>query len=369
MATLFADIMSTESESDVEEKAFRSAYMAEESTVTFKGQEAHVIDYEPLRLSTIMLFFTWKGTVFRNGILWVEQALVLLLFTLTAWYVKNSTMSDANAEKDAGSLADKMATLAAFLLGFYTSLTVSRWWRLRTDGIGNIWSATSQLSLFLSQFVTKDKETLDAVRRYARASMAIVFLKRKFGAQQLYKKLDTLVDEDILFPDEVNLLRSYNNNLAESIWTWVAHIVADLNEKGKIKGEVMLNFLMERVNLGRGGAALIGAQMGTPIPLPYIHLIGFLVKIHNLILGLSLGFIMGCQWDDNVFARFLLPVKVFCIPLLYNAILLVNAGLADPFNGEVNDFPFKKYELGIEGDGLSYVQAGEHLPAWMKKQK
>lgn len=98
--------------------------------------------------------------------------------------------------------------------------------------------ATSQLSLFLSQFVTKDKETLDAVRRYARASMAIVFLKRKFGAQQLYKKLDTLVDEDILFPDEVNLLRSYNNNLAESIWTWVAHIVADLNEKGKIKGEV-----------------------------------------------------------------------------------------------------------------------------------
>ena len=137
-----ADIMSTDSDSDVEEKAFRSAYMAKESTVTFKGSEPHVIDYEPLRLSTIMLFFTWKGTVFRSGILWVEQALVLLLFTLTAWYVKSSTMSDANAEKDAGSLADKMATLAAFLLGFYTSLTVSRWWRLRTDGIGNIWSAT-----------------------------------------------------------------------------------------------------------------------------------------------------------------------------------------------------------------------------------
>ena len=30
----------------------------------------------------------------------------------------------------------------------------------------------------------------------------------------------------------------------------------------------MLNFLMERVNLGRSGAALIGAQLGTPIPLP-----------------------------------------------------------------------------------------------------
>ena len=33
-------------------------------------------------------------------------------------------------------------------------------------------------------------------------------------------------------------LRRYNNNLAESIWTWIAHIVADLDKKGKIKGEV-----------------------------------------------------------------------------------------------------------------------------------
>ena len=60
-----------------------------------------------------------------------------------------------------------------------------------------------------------------------------------------------------------------------------------------------------------------------------------------------------------------LTLKVFFIPLLYNAILLVNASLADPFGGEVNDFPKSKYERGIESDGLSYVQAGEHLPMWM----
>ena len=47
------------------------------------------------------------------------------------------------------------------------------------------------------------------------------------------------------------------------------------------------------MNLGRGGAALIGAQMGTPIPLPYVHLMGFLVKVHNIILGLSYGYMLG----------------------------------------------------------------------------
>ena len=33
---------------------------------------------------------------------------------------------------------------------------------------------------------------------------------------------------------------------------------------------------------------------------------------------------------------------------------------------EVNDFPWQKYQKGIESDGFSYIQAGEHLPMWMK---
>ena len=70
------------------------------------------------------------------------------------------------------------------------------------DGIGNIWSATSQLNLFLSQFVTQDKQLLQAVRRYARASLAIIFMKRRFGAQNLPQKLELLVKEGILYEDE-----------------------------------------------------------------------------------------------------------------------------------------------------------------------
>ena len=73
------------------------------------------------------------------------------------------------------------------------------------DGIGNIWSATSQLSLFLSQFVTRDKQILEAVRRYARASLAIIFLKRRYGAERLSEKLDILISDGILLEDEAGL--------------------------------------------------------------------------------------------------------------------------------------------------------------------
>ena len=47
---------------------------------------------------------------------------------------------------------------------------------------------------------------------------------------------------------KVQQLRSYNNNLAESVWTWVAHIVAGLYKKGEIKSDHLLTFLMERLS-------------------------------------------------------------------------------------------------------------------------
>eukprot|EP00913_Durusdinium_trenchii_P000797 g744.t1 len=323
-------------------RAFTKAYSAHESTVALKeaGVEV-VVDYEPTQLSTIMLFFTMRGTVFTSPALWVEQFVILALFVGMAAAVHHFGIHDEATSKEAGSFADKMATLAAFLLGFYTSLTVSR--------------------LFISQFVTRDPQILGALRRYARGSLSLVFLKRRYGAD-FVRKLDKLVDDDIFTLDEVEQLRAYNSNLAESVWTWVAHIVADLYKKGQIKSEMMLTFLMER------SLALIGAQMGTPIPLPYVHFIGFLVKIHNIILGLSYGYMMGTTWKMDHFSvsQVFLTLKVFFIPLLYNAILLVNASLADPFSGEVNDFPWQKYQKGIESDGFSYIQAGEHLPMWMK---
>eukprot|EP00931_Biecheleriopsis_adriatica_P079793 TRINITY_DN53141_c0_g1_i1.p1 TRINITY_DN53141_c0_g1~~TRINITY_DN53141_c0_g1_i1.p1 ORF type:complete len:259 (-),score=41.16 TRINITY_DN53141_c0_g1_i1:308-1084(-) len=256
-----------------------------------------------------------------------------------------------------------MSMLAAFLLGFYTSTTVSRWWRLRTDGIGNIWSACSQLCMFLSEFVTRDEQVLQAVRRYARASLSLQFMRRCYG-RELPKHLKELADFGILTRDEVDKLATYNNNLSESIWTWVAHIVSSLRKKGDIQDTMMLTFLMEKVNLGRSGAALIGAQMGTPIPMPYVHLLGFLVKVHNIVLAFASGYILAHQHEKWLF----LSLRVVFVPLLYNAVLLINADLADPFNDQANDFSMRKYESGIEGDGASYVQAGEHLPEWMHKR-
>merc|ERR1712139_100306 len=118
--------------------------------------------------------------------------------------------------------------------------------------------------------------------------------------------------------------------------------------------------------LGRKGAALIGAQMSTPIPYPYVHIIGFMVKSYNLVLSVSMGFVMShAVHNRNVLEMIFICMKVSLMTIVYNAVLLMNKALADPFGLDHTDFPMRKYEQGLESDGLSYVAAGNHVPEWL----
>lgn len=128
----------------------------------------------------------------------------------------------------------------------------------------------------------------------------------------------------------------------------------------------MLKFLLDKVLQGRSGAHLICAQLGTPIPLPYAHLLGFMVKIYNLCLAVLMGYLWGLQvGGPRHDYQVLLFAKVFFAPLLFNALLLIDEELSDPFNDDLNDFPKTKYQTVIESDGKSYVDAGAFLPQWL----
>lgn len=337
----------------------------------------HIDKYEPLQLSSSRLFLYMRGTVLTNWILWAEQ-LLLILICMAGWLISTIFLSDdreldSTRAQAAFHSADRMSGLAAFLLAFYTSLTVSRWWRLRTQGVGNIWTATSQLMLLLSGCVTRDQDeqALSAIRRFARASLAIQFLKRRYQSG-LLDQLGELVDRDILTWSEVEALRNLGKEgyyLSESLWAWVMHIVVDLYHKGQITSEHLFSDLLRVVDVGRSGTELITAQMGTPIPMQYIHLIGLLVKTFNLMFAALVSFLLATA-DINHSVMPGALVRLFFEPFMYNAILLINAELADPFIGGVNDFPLETYEKAIEMHGRGYIQAGvqNNMPTWMQER-
>lgn len=340
---------------------------------------SHIIDYEPVKLSTFRAFFAVSGTVLEDPVLFTEQVILTAIFFLCAapvYYSFHQTHEHAGMsinqwldkqEAKMRAFSTIMTTLAAFLLSFYTSITVTRWWTIRTQGVGAIKAAAMELEMFIHQMVTEDPEVLSAIHRYARASLALIFLWRRGDMADMK---EDLTSRGILTEEECDKLLEWDHNLHESIWMWQTAIISMLNDEGKIKSPPFLCFLLSRVSQGRTGVQVIATHLAVKVPMQYVHLLGFMVKVHNLVIAVLMGILFGAAVRD---AAVIICCQLFgrtlVLPLLFNAILLINAELSDPFDGGTADFPGCKYDKAIEADAKANVSAGNALPAFISKRR
>ena len=309
------------------------------------------------------------GTVFTNLHLWIEQffLVALLGFSIavaSALPAEYDMPAWANEKaKDIHDFCEKLSTMASFMLTFFTSLNVSRWWRLRTLGIGGIWEASSNLTFFLSEWVTRDEHILSSIRRYARTSLMLIFMQERGYSDDL----SILVNRGLLTDKEMLLLEQVRYNRSETIWQWVMRIIGALRREGLITSDHMLLQILQIVERGKGGAAVCLAQLATPIPMQYTHFIGFLVKFHNIAVTVLMGAILGgLMRQDTQVMWFAFVWRIVAMPLLYNAILLLNEEIMNPFNGDLMDFPLQKIDRGMEQDGLGYLDAYHNAPDWIQ---
>jgi len=277
-------------------------------------------------------------------------------------------------EPNMRSFSKILTTLTAFLLSFYTSIAVSRWWTMRTAGVGAVKAAAMELEMVVHQFVCQDEELLLSMRRYARASIALIFIWRCNGLQNLHSELG-----DILTKEEIDCLLSNDcgmkdgkitKNMHETIWAWQVAIIRQLRKEGKIDSEPVLALLLQKCFEGRAGIQCIATTLSVRVPMQYVHLLGFMVKLHNVILALLMGILFGAAVRER---RMIICLQLFArtllLPLAFSALLLINADLSDPFNGGRSDFPGKKLDTGIENDGKALVVALEHLPKWISERR
>jgi len=347
-------------------------------TTSFDSNKEVLVDYQPLKFSSFRVFFLSKGTVLRDPILLIEQLIITIIFAGFAVPVYIYFRQDLGAnrhgavsvrvwldsqEEKMRAFAMIMTTLAAFLLTFYTSMAVSRWWTIRTGGVGGIKAATVELELYICQLVTQDEQVLSAIRRYGRTSLMLVFLWRR---DQLSTMKQRLVQRDLLTNEECDQLLKWNHCLHETIWAWQTGIVTMLYKEGKIKSDQLFNLLLERCSQGRAAVQLVHTHLAVRIPMQYVHLLGLLVKMHNTVLAMIMGILFGAAVRNNetiiclqCFARTLV------LPFLFNAILLINAELSDPFEGSTTDFPGSAYEKTLDKDCQGLVSATQNMPDWL----
>eukprot|EP00927_Polykrikos_kofoidii_P018697 TRINITY_DN1869_c0_g1_i3.p1 TRINITY_DN1869_c0_g1~~TRINITY_DN1869_c0_g1_i3.p1 ORF type:complete len:439 (-),score=61.20 TRINITY_DN1869_c0_g1_i3:87-1319(-) len=333
----------------------------------------HIVEYDVQKLTTVRVFFVLSGTVLTDPILWFEMFLNSAVFAMVLLLSMYFRLDDLNhfvgEESDIRAFISMLTMLVCLILAFYTSLNISRWWDVRMVGVKAIWHASSKLTLQVSQGVTRDPELLDAIWRYACASLAFVFMMRSGVPDQM----DNMIKWGLLTEDESQLMSEIPcSQRSEAIWSWLACMITRLNRHGLVNGAPHYTGLMNTIDDGRGGSNVMNSYLETPIPMSYVHLLGLMVKLHNIMVAMLMGILSAKHTaGGDYLGAFRTMFRAFFMSFLYNALLLINDDISDPFGGDISDFPMEKILEEIKADAESIIACGsaDNLPAWLVQGK
>lgn len=325
---------------------------------------------------TMRVFTVSKGTILVNWVLWKETLSLAVIFWgiffFFLWDRPDNFRKMVGKESSIRAFLAMFSTLIGLLLSFYTALNLGRWWQMRT-AVNDIQGATKMLTVLISQ-LTQDPTILASVNRYGRASLFLIF-----ATSQNEEGEDTPIrkafKKGLISQDDLDKLEKLVPHMpfvqAETLWAWLANLVTRLNDQGLTKGPPHYCQLLGTAEKGRAAIENIQTYLETPIPLAYVHLLCLMVKLHNLILTVLMS--MACVMVSGG-AKGFQPVSVFrtafrafFMPFLYNAILMLNSEVTDPFGGDDGDFEWSNYDVNMAVSGKAFAEAIDHKPAWIKE--
>lgn len=332
--------------------------------------------YEVNNLATFRVFFQHSGTVLQNPVLWKETISTFCIYVALVWVFGYWRWEGFTAfvgkESTIRAFLSMFSNLIGLLLSFYTALNIGRWWSMRL-AVQDLWNGATKLSVLLAHGVTSDKELLHSVQRYARGSLFLIFA----ASQKVKDPASAMVRRGLLTEDEAVQLNNLSDKgifpQASVPWAWLANAVSALHKQGLTMGPPHLCSLLAAVEQGRAGINTIQTYIETPVPMSYLHILGLMVKTHNLFIAGLYGLIcvmhLGGDRGTNEVAIGRTVFRAFFMPFLYNALLIINVDLSNPFDGDVGDLSFRTFDRNIEAEALTMIAASEYRPKWMQGRK
>jgi|Transcript_36145 hypothetical protein len=327
-------------------------------------------------LINLNVFLKFRGTVFECKQLWIETGVMAMLFWCTAavmYYHRPPHFSlFVGKEVNIRAFISMFSTLIGLLLSFYTALNLGRWWQMRL-AVQQVQEGCKTLTMYLAHGVTSDPEVLDKVQKYARCSLFLLFKLTEGGCSPREEALKN----GFLTQEESDALQRLNPHMtfvqAEALWAWLANIVARLNEQGLVKGPPHYCALMKSVDQGRLGISAIQTFLETPIPMGYVHLLCFMVKLHNFILttlmALLLALKLSHEGNGEYVDIFRASFRAFFMPFLYNAILQLNAEVTNPFGDDAHDFDGDAFDTDLQAGANSLAGSAKTLPPFLSSNR
>jgi predicted membrane chloride channel (bestrophin family) len=351
-------------------------------------QESQIVTYDLHTISDMrVLVWPWvAGSIFRRRRIWWQiLAYLVLVVLLTGSLLLVVDKPFFIDYKIAQALSAYFNVFLPFLFGIYLNNVFTRWWNMRTLGIGELNNSVNNLCVIMASHLTGPEggRPRHLLVRYGLLSLELIYR----AARGTDGDLSDLVSSGSMSQGEQKALIDLPGGVkAQAVWAWVQMLMDDQFRTQRIPRELHLSVQNEIIK-GRTAVKTIFTHLSTPIPFAYVHLMACLVHVNLLLLVLQAGMVctqaigkilllkskgetkdhleaIGVHEDGeagmHLFAQLLLLVMV---PVLYLGFLELAFEITDPFGTDHNDFPRAMIHNTMQDECEAIFKVAEAPPA------
>ncbi|EYC27088.1 hypothetical protein Y032_0009g518 [Ancylostoma ceylanicum] len=287
----------------------------------------------------IMLFFRWKGSVWKA--VWIQYVIWLALFGIvSAVYRFALTEWQRRAFTDLVDFTNSRLSYIPLdlMLGFFVAGVLNRFWYLY-----NIIGFMDNIALMTALYVRGTSERARQYRRnivrYSQLTQVLVFRDLSMQCRKRFPTLDTVAAAGFMMPHEKEnfdgIQYNYNKYFLPFNWAWA--LIYRARMEGLIESDYYVTILSEEVRKFRTDLAWLCNYDWVPLPMIYPTIVCLAVHTYFLVCVIARQYVDGSKFESDMIDM-VFPFMTSIQFVLYMGWLKVAEALLNPWGLDDDDF-------------------------------
>ncbi|XP_075280170.1 bestrophin-4 [Opisthocomus hoazin] len=315
------------------------------------------------------LLFRWKGSIYK--LLYKEFIVFVVLYALLSLvYRRLLTEEQKRLYTKVAQYCNRSTDLIpmSFVLGFYVTLIVNRWWAQYTSI-----PLPDQLMCVISSNVHGKDERGRILRRtlirYANLSAVLILRSVSTRVLKRFPTMDHVVEAGFMTQDERKKFESLHSDF-NKYWipcVWFTNLAAQARRDGRIRDDVALRLLMDELNLYRAKCSMLFHYDWISIPLVYTQVVTIAVYSFFAFCLIGRQFLEPLEPGEEGDLDMYVPLSTLLQFFFYAGWLKVAEQIINPFGEDDDDFETNKLiDRNLQVSLLSVDDMYQNLPPTTK---
>ncbi|XP_003208841.1 bestrophin-4 [Meleagris gallopavo] len=311
------------------------------------------------------LLFRWKGSIYK--LLYKEFIVFVVLYALLSIvYRRLLTEEQKRLYTKVAQYCNRSTDLIpmSFVLGFYVTLIVNRWWAQYTSI-----PLPDQLMCVISSNVHGKDERGRILRRtlvrYANLSAVLILRSVSTRVLKRFPTMDHVVEAGFMTQDERKQFESLYSDF-NKYWipcVWFTNLAAQARRDGRIRDDVALRLLMDELNLFRAKCSMLFHYDWISIPLVYTQVVTIAVYSFFAFCLIGRQFLEPLEPGQEGDLDMYIPLSTLLQFFFYAGWLKVAEQIINPFGEDDDDFETNKLiDRNLQVSLLSVDDMYQNLP-------